>query len=177
MKIPAGTIEQQLRAALKAGKTAEQAVSLVSGPYARALKEAGNDALAGYARPSMLAHARSMARQIARKAEDKAFRAPPGTKERRQLGGLSFHLHDGTVVSWADATRDQHEMRIAWLQTYITSLEQDLRRHERIVKLLSESGAEKLSDIDGWEALIGDELDELAETDDPDGTGTARAEA
>jgi hypothetical protein len=167
VKIPAGTIEQQLRAALKAGKTAEQAVSLVSGPYAQALKAAGNDALAGYARPSMLAHARRLRRQLERKSEDKAFRAAPGTKERRQLGGLSFHLHDGTVVSWAEATREQHEMRIAWLQTYITSLEQDLRRHERIVKLLAERDAEKLSDIDGWEELIGDELDEPAESDGP----------
>ena len=175
MKIPAGTIEQQLRAALRAGKTAEQAVSLVSGPYAQALKAAGNDALAGYARPSMLAHARRLERQIERRAEDKAFRAPPGTQERRQLAGLSFHLHDGTVVPWAEATREQHEMRIAWLQTYITSLEQDLRRHERIVKLLSERGAEKLSDIDGWETLIGDELDEPADSGDPDdGTGTAQ---
>lgn len=168
MRIPAGTIDSQLRAALKAGKTAEQAVTLVTGPYATALKEAGNDALAGYARPSMLAHARRIERQMERRAEDKAFRAAPATPQRRQLSGLSFHLHNGTVVSWAEATREQHEMRIAWLQTYISSMEQDLRRHERIVKLLSERAADKLADIDGWEELIGDELDEPAGQDDPE---------
>jgi hypothetical protein len=172
MLIPAGTVEQQLRAALKNGRTAEEAVRLVMGPYGEVLSAAGNDSLVGYARPAVLAAARRLHRVMERKKEDRAFRAAPGTKEREALRGLEFHLPDGVVVSWADASAGQHEARIAWLQTYISSLEQDLRRHERAAKLLAERGAEKLSDIDGWESLIGDDLDDPGEEDD-DASGEA----
>lgn len=159
-RIPAGTVDQQLRAALRAGQSPEQATRSVLGPYAAALAEAGNDSLAGYSRPVVLAAARRLARQLARKAEDQAFTAAPGTKDRLRVAELEFHLPDGTVVSWADATAAQHEARVAWLQTYIGSLETDMRRHERAAKLLAEQGAERLADIDGWESLIGDDLDD-----------------
>jgi hypothetical protein len=160
VRIPAGTVEQQLRAALREGRTPEQATAAVLGPYAAVLAEAGNDSLAGYSRPAVLAAARRLHRQMTRRAEDRAFSAAPGTRDRLRLGGLEFHMPDGTVVSWADATAGQHEARVAWLQTYIGSLETDVRRHERAAKLLAERGAERLADIDGWEALVGDELDD-----------------
>lgn len=171
MRIPAGTIEQQLRAAVRAGMSAEEATRHVLAPFRAVLLAAGNDSLVETARPSMLVRARDLRRQLDRKSEDRAFGSAPGTRERRQLEGLVFHLPDGTAVSWAEATREQHEMRIAWLQTFISSLEQDLRRHERVVKLLAERGAEKLSDIDGWEALVGDELDGDGEGDAGTGEG------
>lgn len=164
--IPPGTVQQQLRDALKNGKTAEEAVRLVMRPFQQALAEAGNDSLTGYARPAVLAEARRLQRQLDRRREDRAFRAPPGTQDRRRLRDMSFHLPDGTVVSWADATADDHEERIAWLQTYISSVEQDLRRHERVVKLLAERGAKRLSEIDGWEELIGDDLDDQQDEDE-----------
>lgn len=159
MRLPEGTISQQLRAALKSGMTAEQATGAVLGPYGAVLREAGNDSLAAYSRPAVLAEARRLSRQMARRAEDRAFGSAPGTRERLAVRELAFHLPDGTVVSWADATAEQHEARIAWLQTFITSMEQDLRRHERVVKLLAERGAARLSDIEGWESLVGDDLD------------------
>lgn len=173
MRIPAGTIEQQLRAALRDGMSAEQATAAVLGPYAAVLAEAGNDSLAAYSRPAVLAAARRLGRQLARRAEDRAFGAAAGTRDRLRLGGLVFHLPDGTVVSWADATAGQHEARVAWLQTYVGSLETDLRRHERAAKLLAERGAEKLADIDGWESLIGDDADE----EDEEGAGDASGKA
>lgn len=169
MRLPAGTIEQQLRAALKEGVSAEEATWRVLQPFGAVLREAGNDSLVGSARPSVLAQARRLHRQITRRAEDRAFSAAPGSRERARLGELEFHLHDGTVVSWAHATREQHEARVAWLQTYIGSLEQDLRRHERILKLLSQRGAERLSDIDGWEELIGDDQDDEGGEEDASG--------
>jgi len=158
--IPAGTIEQQLRAALKAGMSAEDATRHVLAPFGAVLKEAGNDSLVGSARPSVLAAARRMARQMTRRAEDRAFSAAPGTAGRLELGRLEFHLPDGAVVAWADATAEQHEARILWLETYIGSLETDVRRHERAKKLLENTGAAKLADIEGWESLIGDDTDE-----------------
>jgi hypothetical protein len=161
--IPAGTIEQQLRAALKAGMSAEDATRHVLGPFGAVLAAAGNDALVGSARPSVLASARRMARQMTRRAEDRAFGAAPGTDDRMRLGRLEFHLPNGDVVAWADATSEQHETRILWLDTYIGSLETDRRRHERAVKLLENSGGGKLADIEGWESLIGDD------TEDDDG--------
>jgi hypothetical protein len=160
MLIPPGTVQQQLRAALKDGATAEEAVRRVMEPYQRVLAGAGNDSLAGYARPAVLTEARRLYRVMMRHAEDRAFGAAPGSRERLALREMEFHLPDGTVVSWADATAEQHEARIAWLHTYIGSLETDLRRHERAVKLLAGRGAEKLADIDGWESLIGDDVDE-----------------
>ncbi len=158
--IPAGSIEQQLRAALKKGMSPEEATRHVLGPFGAVLREAGNDSLVGSARPSVLAQARRLGRQIARRAEDRAFGAAPGTEDRLRLRGLEFHLPSGEVVSWAEATRDQHEARVAWLATYIGSLEVDLRRHERAVKLLAEHEAERLGDVEGWESLIGDDTDE-----------------
>ncbi len=84
-----------------------------------------------------------------------------------RLGRIEFHLPDGQVVTWADATAEQHGTRIAWLRTYIMSVEEDLARHERAAKLLAERGAERLSDIPGWEDLIGDD----AEDDEGDASG------
>lgn len=161
--IPAGTVEQQLRAALREGRSPEEATRLVIGPYRQVLEGAGNASLADYSRPAVLAAARRLHRQMERRREDRAFQAAPGTRERSAISGLSFHLPDGTVVGWADATAAQHEKRVAWLQTYISSMEQDLRRHERILKLLAARGAERLSEIGGWEELVGDDLDDEAE--------------
>ncbi|HUY51818.1 MAG TPA: hypothetical protein VMV92_39985 [Streptosporangiaceae bacterium] len=158
--IPRGSIGQQIREALKGGATAEQATGKVLGPYGAALAAAGNDSLVGYARPAVLSEARRLARQMIRKAEDRAFGSPLGTEGRLRLAALVFHLPDGTAVSWADSGREHHEARVAWLRTYIGSLETDLERHERAAKLLAEYGADRLGDIDGWEDLIGLDPDE-----------------
>ena len=168
--IPAVTIEQSLRAELKAGKTAEQATEAVLRPYTEALRAAGNDSLVWYARPAVLSQAKRLHRQVVRRSEDRAFSAAPGTSDRLRLGDLEFHLPDGTKVTWADATLEQHTARILWLETYIGSLETTLRRHDRARKLLENRGASKLSDIEGWQALIGDEL--LEEDLDASGSGT-----
>ena len=175
MRLPEGTISSQLRAALKGGMTAEQATSAVLAPYGAVLQEAGNDSLATYSRPAVLAEARRLHRQMTRRAEDRAFGAAPGTRERQGVRELAFHLPDGTVVSWADATAEQHEARITWLQTFISSMEQDLRRHERVVKLLAERGADRLSDIEGWESLVGDDLDDPEDEPADDASGEAAA--
>jgi hypothetical protein len=169
--IPPGTIGQQIREALKGGASAEQAARKVLGPYGDALREAGNDSLVGYARPVVLAEARRVARQLARRAEDRAFAAPLGSDDRLRLAALEFHLPDGTAVTWADSGLAHHEARVAWLRTYIGSLETDLTRHERAAKLLAEHGAERLGDIAGWEDLIG-----LDQDDDEEGGGAASGE-
>jgi hypothetical protein len=153
--IPPGTIGQQIRDALKAGATAEQACGKVLGPYGEALAAAGNDSLVGYARPAVLSEARRLARQMTRRAEDRAFGSPLGSEGRLRLARLEFHLPDGQAVSWAESGPEHHAARIAWLRTYIGSLETDLERHERAAKLLAGHGAERLADIDGWEDLIG----------------------
>lgn len=160
VKIPSGSMEQMIRAELKSGKTPEEAVRAVLTPFGEVLRSAGNDALVPFARPSVLATARRLHRQLTRRAEDKAFTSAPGSRDRLHLGTLEFHV-PGTkeVVSWAEATASQHDARIAWLHTYIGSLETDLRRHERARKLLENRGAQKLAEIEGWEALIGDDAD------------------
>ena len=159
-KLPAGTIGQQLREALKTGVTAEEAVRRVLRPFGAVLAEAGNDHLVGYARPAVLSEARRLSRQLIRRAEDRSFGAAPSSQDRMRLGQIVFHLPSGESVSWADATAEQHGVRIAWLRTYIATVEEDLGRHERAVKLLADHGAEKLSDIPGWEDLIGDDVED-----------------
>jgi hypothetical protein len=173
-QIPSGSIGQQLREALKAGATPEDAVRKVLGPFGAVLAEAGNDHLVGYARPAVLSEARRLGRQLIRRAEDRSFGAAPASRDRMRLGQIEFHLPDGQVVSWADATAEQHGARIAWLRTYISSVEEDLARHERAAKLLAEHGAAKLSDIPGWEDLIGDDADS---EDADDGDASAEAVA
>lgn len=171
-QIPAGTIGQQLREALKGGATPEDAVRRVLGPFRAVLAEAGNDHLVSYARPAVLSEARRLGRQLTRRAEDRSFGAAPASRDRMRLGQIEFHLPSGEAVSWADATAGQHGMRIAWLRTYLASVEEDLDRHERAVKLLAEHGAEKLSAIPGWEDMIGDDA---GAADDGDAGAAAAA--
>lgn len=170
--IPPGKIGQHLRESLKAGRTAEQAAGAVLGPYREVLAAAGNDSLVGYARPAVLSEARRLARQMMRASEDRAFSSPEGSRERLSLGDVVFAMPDGTRVSWAQATLAQHAMRTAWLRTYITSVEEDLERHERAEEIIRKHAAEqgigdedaigqlRLSDVPGWEDLIGDPDDD-----------------
>lgn len=166
-RLEPGTLGQQIREALKAGRTAEEAVRHVLRPFTEVLAEAGNESLVGYARPAVLSEARRLQRQMTRRQEDRAFGAPEGSRERMFLREIEFRLPDGTAVSWAEATREQHGLRIAWLRTYLATVEEDLARHERAEKLLAERGAEKLADIDGWEDLMGD----VPEDDPEDASG------
>lgn len=153
--IPEGSIESQLKQAITSGATAEQATDRVLEPIARALEKAGNPALASYARPSVLRDARRLSRATMRRAENAAFGAGSTRQDRIALARITFGLPDGTTVAWADSGPEHHERRVAWLRTYIGALEEDLDRHERALKLLAEHGAARLSDIDGWEDLIG----------------------
>lgn len=156
-RIPSGTIEAQLRRLLKEdGMTPEEATQRVLGPYHQALLDAGNDSLVGYSRPQVLRDARRLWRVQSRRREDAAFRPGASLPERLKVADVVFTLPSGERVTWADATREQHELRVSWLLTYIGTLETDLGRHERAAKLLSERGADRLRDVDGWEELIGD---------------------
>jgi hypothetical protein len=166
---PSGPIEAQLRELLKEGVSAEKAVARVLGPYRSGkLSPAQWNALAVYSRPFILRDARRIARLLTRRIEDRAFGGGAGSAAREVLARLEFHMPDGSAVAWEDSTREHHELRCAWLRTYIGSLEEDLDRHERAAKLLADRGVERLGDIPGWEDLIGDEtLPDEGGEDDP----------
>lgn len=159
-ELAAGSIESQLRSAITGGASAEMATNQVLAPITTALERAGNPALVSYARPSVLRDARRISRGLMRQAENAAFGAGSTRQDRIALARVEFGLPDGTTVTWADSGPEHHERRVAWLRTYIGALEEDLERHERALKLLAEHGAARLSDISGWEDLIGLDADE-----------------
>lgn len=157
-----GSLRDRLRALITAGVHAEDATEQV-------LREMPKKPLAEYARPFVLSDAQNMERRVVRRAEDRAFRDGSGSGEARlKLPQVEFKTWDVTKrtwsrVTWAKATREQHEARIVWLRTCIDDIEVDLGRHERAAKLLAERGADCLEEIPGWQDLIGDPEDASGE--------------
>lgn len=58
-----------------------------------------------------------------------------------------FKLGDGTKVRWGDATLDDHLTRITYMTKMIEGHQEDVRLHEQIVALITESGARTLREI------------------------------
>jgi hypothetical protein len=61
----------------------------------------------------------------------------------------SFVLPDGRMVTWGQATVEDHEARIGWLRGQMDALGQDVDRHQQAVKLIREHGATCLAEIEG----------------------------
>ena len=151
------SIRDQLRDLVRSGMYAEDAVEKV-------LASCGKRPLAAYAWPFVLREARIFERQRVRHAENAAF-APAGSgagagaerlaDARLRLPRVEFKLPTGERVAWGQASRDQHEARITWLRTHIGSLEVDLERHERAVKLLIDRDVDRLDDVPGWVDMLG----------------------
>lgn len=70
------------------------------------------------------------------------------TDEFRALFRQQFALGDGTAVAWGQATVEQHEQRLAWLYRHRDGVNQTIARHEAAVRLLRESGASCLEDLE-----------------------------
>ena len=62
----------------------------------------------------------------------------------------TFHVtRGGQVVTWGDATRDQHEMRAAFLDDMAAATVETANRHRRAVKVLAEAGVDTLNELFG----------------------------
>lgn len=60
----------------------------------------------------------------------------------------SFALPDGRLVTWGDATVEDHEARLEWLRGQIHALTQDVDRHEQAIKVIREHGATCLAEVE-----------------------------
>ena len=59
----------------------------------------------------------------------------------------SFALGDGSSVSWGQATKRQHEQRIALLQGQVVGFRETIKRHEQALDALQRAGARCLNDL------------------------------
>jgi len=65
----------------------------------------------------------------------------------RALFRSSFHLGDGSSVSWGDATVEQHEQRIAFLEKQLDGISRTVTKHREAIKVINEAGAMCLNDL------------------------------
>jgi hypothetical protein len=65
-----------------------------------------------------------------------------------QLLPEGFAIPDGRFVTWAEATVEDHEARIEWLQGQIEALGQDVDRHQQAIKLIREHGVTCLAEVE-----------------------------
>lgn len=65
----------------------------------------------------------------------------------KRLFEKAFSLGDGTVVSWGDATLEQHQMRIAMLVKQREGLDDTIERHRRAVQIITQAGVTRLNEI------------------------------
>lgn len=69
------------------------------------------------------------------------FRAAVRLELTEELLASSFALGDGTRVTWAEATVEQHQARVAMLQGMAAGTLETAARHEEAVAMLREAGA------------------------------------
>jgi hypothetical protein len=67
--------------------------------------------------------------------------------EFSQLLRSRFAIGDGRHISWAEATIEEHEQRIAMLQQMRSGITETIKRHEQAVKLLRQTGASCLAEL------------------------------
>lgn len=152
------SIEDCVRALIAAGGTDIDVVTdKTLAPYA-----AGAPALCAFAWPAVRSLVHKLQRRRARDIEELSFglmalsdgELGPAIASRICVRHVKFRPGDGTEVSWDDATVEQHQLRIAWQRTLISSVEVDVSRHQAAIALCLRYGVDRLSDIDAWEDKI-----------------------
>lgn len=54
----------------------------------------------------------------------------------------------GSWVTWGEATVEDHEARIGWLQGQMEALGQDVDRHQQAIKVIRERGVSCLAEVE-----------------------------
>lgn len=133
----------------------------------RALQELGIDPMEQDAGsllvPAVRMYAHHVRRQRARNREDVAFgsRAPRATisvspehdpRRNRTLMESKFWIpipgkREGREVTWADATVEDHELRIAHLENQVRGFQITMARHQWAIDTINSRGVFRLGDI------------------------------
>lgn len=65
----------------------------------------------------------------------------------RALFRSTFHLGDGTSVTWGDATIEQHEQRIAFLSIQRDGITRTIDQHREAIRAIQAAGTSCLNDL------------------------------
>lgn len=120
--------------------------------------------LAALVFPAIRNHAWIARRSITRRMEAAAFSHSSHDIQRRNAEGCdplagrqallheSFSCSDGRIVTWAEATVDDHMLRIGYLTAKQVGLQTTIDRHQEAISLIEAAGASCLADLDVWAA-------------------------
>lgn len=116
--------------------------------------------LAALVFPAVRNHAWIARRSVTRRMEAAAFsharigdRAEPAEgcdplAGRRALLHESFSCSDGRIVTWAQATVDDHMLRIGYLTAKQAGLQTTIDRHQEAISLIEAAGVACLADLE-----------------------------
>ncbi len=139
------TVYEQLRAAVKAGATPEEATDRVIGRMRKA-------DLAQLVRPLLVNEARRYQRSATKAIEEEVDRRIAEGEDplsvRRKLSQSSFALPSGEYVDWLDATAEQHLARAGWTRQQAGALVADAERHESAAAAIEAAGVACLRDLE-----------------------------
>ena len=75
------------------------------------------------------------------------FSGETTVEARRERLENTFPLPDGTRVDWSSATVEQHELRIAYLESHIAGVRRTIEEHEKAIAMIEEYGVTCLGEI------------------------------
>lgn len=168
---PEESVDRQLAALIDAGRDSEAAALTVVASLPPAHQS------------RMLALVRRAAHGIERDRVRKDERASLGTRERferdmdarRRLLARTFSLGNGIEVAWGEATREQHELRIAMLTHQESGIADTKQRHQLAIEFIdSTPDAKCLNDVADSETLVPVVDDASAEVDPPASSGARK---
>lgn len=101
-------------------------------------------------RPLVLSAGKSFVRAATRRVEQRvSFGDSESRAEaRRILVDKSFPTADGRMVSWLDATPEDHRSRAFWMRRHAESCIDDAVRHEKAAIAIEEAGVGCLREIE-----------------------------
>lgn len=98
--------------------------------------------------PILADEIRRIRRAQVRRIERRVGESPSAQGGWLQLLPEGFATVDGRFVTWGEATVEDHEGRIEWLQGQIEALGQDVERHQQAIKLIREHGVTCLAEVE-----------------------------
>jgi hypothetical protein len=106
--------------------------------------------LVEFVRPEVERLARNIERNRVRRIERRVLPVTDGETSADSVGELvaqRFVLPDGRMVTWGDATAEDHELRAGWQRQRAREFLADVSRHEWAAELIRSSNVTCLNDL------------------------------
>lgn len=98
---------------------------------------------------ALVIHRRQITRGVERQTPIGTVYAGETTiDQRRKRLEATFPLGDGRRVTWSEATRSEHEERIAYLERHIAGTRRTIDEHLAAIDLIDQHGVTCLADIE-----------------------------